>query len=111
MTQKELKRLRRSDLVEMLLELSKENARLRGEIADMEARLNDRTIAIAQAGSLAEAVLELNGVFAAAQNACDQYIQNTKERCQRMEEDTRIWCDQMRDSAREQVGMYEKEEY
>ena len=111
MTEKELKRLHRRDLVEILLELSKENDRLRKEIASMESQLNDRTIAIAEAGSLAEAVLELNGVFAAAQDACDQYIQNTKLRCQRLEEDTKIWCDQILSTAREQVGLYEKEDY
>ena len=36
-------------------------------------------IAIEKAGSLAEAALQLNSVFEAAQNACAQYTQNIQQ--------------------------------
>ena len=39
-------------------------------------QLEDRTIAVEQSGSLAEAALNLNGVFQAAQAACEQYSLN-----------------------------------
>ncbi len=78
MTSKDLKRLSRRDLLEMLLELSKENEQLRQEVKELQKQLDDRCIAIENCGSLAEAALQLNGVFQAAQAACDQYIENIK---------------------------------
>lgn len=86
MTAKELKRLRRSDLLEMLLELSKENQALRQELAKAHQQLQDRTILIQESGSLAEAALRLNGVFEAAQAACQQYEENLRMRCQKLDE-------------------------
>lgn len=82
MTSKELKRLRRSDLLEMLLSLSKENDQLRQELALANAQLEDRNIRLQEAGSIAEAALKLNGVFEAAQAACDQYLQSIREKAQ-----------------------------
>lgn len=90
MTPKELRRLRRSDLMEMLLELSQENRELRRELEDAKRQLQDRTIRIREAGSLAEAALQLNGVFEAAQAACQQYEENLRLRCQ---DPTVIWED------------------
>lgn len=95
MNRNDLRRLSRRDLLEMLLELSKENEKLRRINEQLEARLEDRTIAILKSDSLAEAALRLNGVFEAAQNACDQYIFNTQMRCRKMEEDTRKECSKM----------------
>lgn len=113
MTQKELKRLRRSDLLEMLLELSRENDKLRKENQSLRHQLNDRTIAIENSGSLAEAALQLSGIFAAAEAACEQYTQNIRTRsenmeqyCLRMEEQTRQQCDAMLAKAREEAGTY-----
>ncbi|MBR2422374.1 MAG: hypothetical protein IKB09_08510 [Oscillospiraceae bacterium] len=110
MTSKELKRLSRSDLLEMLLELSRENDALRKENLNMRQQLNDRTIAIENCGSLAEAALQLNGIFEAAQAACEQYTQNIRSRsenleqyCQQMEQQTLQRCDEMLDKAREEV--------
>ncbi len=91
MTAKELKRLRRSDLLEMLLELSKENQALRQELAKAHQQLQDRTILIQESGSLAEAALRLNGVFEAAQAACQQYEENLRMRCQKLDEQFFDW--------------------
>lgn len=99
MTAKELKRLRRSDLLEMLLELSKENQGLRKQLAEAEKKLEDRTILIEQSGSLAEAALRLNRIFEDAQAACQQYEQNVRQRCAQMEEQTRCRCEAMMDGA------------
>lgn len=95
MTAKELKRLRRSDLLEMLLDLSKENQALRQELAKARQQLQDRTIRIQESGSLAEAVLRLNGVFEAAQAACQQYEENLRLRCQELDNQTFHWEDEI----------------
>lgn len=78
MTEKELKRLSRADLLEMLIAQSVELQTARGRIAQLEEELSSRRIHIEQAGSIAEAALKLNGVFEAAQRACDQYTENIR---------------------------------
>lgn len=80
MTDKELRKLRRGELLEMLLEQTKENERLKKQIADLEAQLEDRKIILKQSGSIAEAALKLNGVFEAAQKAAEQYLENVRNR-------------------------------
>ena len=95
MTAKELKRLRRSDLLEMLLDLSKENQALRQELAKARQQLQDRTIRIQESGSLAEAALRLNGVFEAAQAACQQYEENLRLRCQELDNQRFHWEDEI----------------
>lgn len=79
MTDKELKKLSRYELLEMLLEQSKEVERLKEELEKANALLEERQILIHNAGSIAEASLKLNGVFEAAQKAADQYLENIKQ--------------------------------
>ena len=76
MTQKEVRKLKRTDLLEILIEQRKEIDRLQEELIAANTRLSDRTIQIDKIGSIAEAALQLNGIFEAAQNACDQYLHN-----------------------------------
>lgn len=109
MTQKELKHLSRSDLLEMLLELSRENEKLAREASALRRELEERNIALSECGSLAEAALKLNGVFEAAQAACDEYTRNIQQRheqlgenCRKMEQETQEKCDAMLASARKE---------
>ncbi|MGM9545355.1 MAG: hypothetical protein ACI3VI_02135 [Vescimonas sp.] len=76
MTDKELKRLSRGELLEMLIQQSKELELLRKQLNAAQTALQNREIAITNAGSIAEAALQLNGVFTAAQDACQQYMEN-----------------------------------
>lgn len=76
MTAKELKKLRRSELLEMLLARTEEVERLQAELAEANRKLDDRAILIETSGSIAEASLKLNGVFEAAQAAAEQYLKN-----------------------------------
>lgn len=80
MTEKELRRLSRMDLLEMLLEQSKEVEQLRAELETVKKQLEDRRIMEQEAGSIAEASLKLNKVFEAAQQAADQYLENIRIR-------------------------------
>ncbi|MBQ4129171.1 MAG: DNA repair protein [Ruminococcus sp.] len=95
MTEKELRRLRRSDLLEILLELSKENQELREQLKESQKKLQDRQILIEESGSLAEAALKLNRIFEDAQAACEQYEQNVRLRCEQLEKDTKRKCEDM----------------
>ena len=76
MTEKELHRLGRGDLLRLLLEQSRENQSLREELQAARDALADKTLCIDRAGSIAEASLRLNGVFEAAEQACRQYMDN-----------------------------------
>lgn len=76
MTDKELKKLKRSELLEMLLEQTKRVESLEKELELKNKELENRRIIIEKAGSIAEASLCLNKVFEAAQQAADQYLEN-----------------------------------
>ncbi|MCI9274458.1 MAG: DNA repair protein [Clostridiales bacterium] len=78
MTDKELRKLKRGELLEMLLEQSREMQKLKAELEKATGLLEERRLIIDSAGSIAEASLKLNGVFEAAQKAADQYLENVK---------------------------------
>ena len=106
MTEHELRRLSRTDLLELLLAQRKENEQLRCLLDQTQAQLADRTIQINKAGSIAEASLQLGGIFTAAQDSCQYYLENIRllsERqaqvCQQMERDTKDKCDRMVEEA------------
>lgn len=89
MTEKELKRLSRADLLEMLIDQSEELQKMRESLHKAETELAERKIAIDEAGSIAEAALRLNGVFEAAQASCEQYMENIRTLSSRQEEISR----------------------
>lgn len=78
MTEKELHKLKRAELLEMMLAQSREIESLRARIEQLEEELADREILIQESGSIAEAALKLNGIFEAAQAAADQYLENVR---------------------------------
>ena len=78
MTEKELHKLKRAELLEMMLAQSREIESLQGRIEQLEAKLADKEIRIQESGSIAEAALKLNGIFEAAQAATDQYLENVR---------------------------------
>lgn len=79
MTDHELKKLRRTDLLEMMLKMQTELERKEREVQSLNQQLNDRRITIERAGNLAEAALQLNGVFVAAQAAAADYLSNLEQ--------------------------------
>lgn len=99
MTEKEMKKLSRADLLELLLQARRENDQLQSEVERLKKRLTDRSIAIQNAGSIAEASLQLSGIFEAAQEAAEQYLENIrtlsgrqKKICEQMEAKTLAKC-------------------
>lgn len=80
MTDKELKKLSRAELLEMLLEQTRRVETLQKELEQKNAMLEDRRLKEEEAGSIAHAALALNKVFEAAQAAADQYLYNIKLR-------------------------------
>ena len=78
-----LQRLRRDELLQILLELEQENEQLSDQNALYERQFEERKVAIDEAGTLAEAALKLSGVFAASQEAADLYLHNVELLCER----------------------------
>ena len=80
MTEKELLKLKRTEMLEIMLAQSREIDRLREELEETKAKLEDKEIRIRKAGSLAEASLRLTSIFEEAQKAVDIYVENMKRR-------------------------------
>lgn len=78
MTDKELKRMSRAELLELLIEQMEENEQLRRKLAEANAQLADRQVTLERAGSIAKAALELNKVFEAADLAARQYVESVR---------------------------------
>ena len=111
MTNKELQKLGRRELLQLLLEQAKEAERLGKMLKENDAQLKQleesyerlrerldqkdaairelkdtlqserekREVELSQVGSIAEAALRLNGVFDAAQQAAEQYLQAVQQ--------------------------------
>lgn len=88
MKNKELKRMRRAELVELMLAQSRRIDELEQEVTRLQAQLDSRDIAIGYCGSIAEASLTINHVFEAAQLAANQYLENVKRVCSETKEKT-----------------------
>lgn len=78
MSDRELKRLSRKQLLELLLQLTEKSEQLQKDLEEANKKLKNRILIKSEAGSIAEASLKLNGVFDAAENAASQYLYSLK---------------------------------
>lgn len=78
MERRQLRRMRKFELLELLLEQEQEIQLLQAENASLKEKLDIQQIKIEKAGSIAEAALSLSGVFEAAQEAADLYMKLLK---------------------------------
>lgn len=118
MTEKDMKKLSRADLLQMLIDQSTEMKELQEKLeaaekareAAEEARrtaeeaLKNREITLNNAGSIAEAALQLNGVFAAAQASCQQYIDNVRRISMQQEEASEKLAQESRAEAERRIA-------
>lgn len=84
MAEKDLRKLSKTELLELLVEQARENVSLRSRLEAAEAELEKRRLQIAECGSIAEAALKLSGVFEAAQKAVDLYRENCERQASEM---------------------------
>jgi len=91
MKEKSLKRLSRAELLELLLEQTRQTELLQEKLQKAEELLNQKYLKVQQAGDLAHAVLAINNVMEAAQNAAQQYLENIAA----MEAEAKARCEQM----------------
>ena len=75
MTEKELRKLNRYQLLELLMIQTQRAEELQAKLEELEAKISDREIRLSTIGSIAEASLQLGGVFEASQRAADLYLE------------------------------------
>lgn len=78
MAERELRRMSRTELIEIIYALKQHEEELEQQNAALEQKLADRTLRLERAGSIAEAALALNHVFEDAQAAADAYLASVK---------------------------------
>ncbi|MBQ4115952.1 MAG: hypothetical protein IJD37_01110 [Clostridia bacterium] len=99
MISKELKKLNRRELVDVIYQLKKNEEQMKEQIASLEAALQDHRINLSVAGSIAEAAMGITNVFSTAQSAADLYLREIVS----MKEETKTECEKMIEEAKKKV--------
>ena len=99
MISKELKRLNRRELVDVIYQLKKNEEQLQEQITALEAELQDRRIHLSVAGSIAEAATDITDIFSVAQSTADLYLNEIAS----MREDAKRECERMIEEAGKKV--------
>ena len=74
MVSKELKKLNRGELIEVIYQMKKNEQQMQEKITALEAALEEKRLRLSQAGSIAEAAMSVSNVLGAAQEAADLYL-------------------------------------
>ena len=91
MVSKELKKLSRRELVDIIYQMKKNEQQLQEEVVALQEALQEKRIRIEEAGSVADAALSITDVLGAAQKTADLYLHeiacmkaDTEKECARM---------------------------
>ena len=99
MINKELKRLSRRELVDIIYQLKKNEQEMQEEIESLKNELGDKRIRISTAGSIADAAMSVTNVFSTAQMTADLYLREISY----MKEDTEKDCAKKIENAEKRV--------
>ena len=86
MAEKDLKRLSRGELIEIIYQLKIKEQQLTEENAELKRKLEAREIKIENVGSLAEAALVLSDIFSAAEASVAIYVEEINRRYKALKE-------------------------
>jgi multidrug efflux pump subunit AcrA (membrane-fusion protein) len=89
MVSKELKKMSRRELMDIIYQMKKNERQMQKEIASLQEALQDKRLRLSVAGSVAEAAASITNVFSAAQMTADLYLQEIS--C--MKEETEKECE------------------
>ena len=92
---KELKKMSRRELMDIIYQMKKNEQQMQEEIASLQEALQDKRIRLSVAGSVAEAAASITNVFSVAQKTADLYLQEIS--C--MKEETKRECEEKIDAA------------
>lgn len=80
MAEKDIRKLRRPELIEIIYQLKKSEQELQAQVEALQSQLLDKNLKMEKAGSIAEAAVLLSEVFTSAQTAADTYVAEVKRR-------------------------------
>lgn len=80
MMKQDLKKLSRSELIEVIYQLKKQEQELQAQLETLQAALQDRKLKTERVGSIAEAALAITDIFEQAQAAADAYLAEIRSR-------------------------------
>lgn len=118
MSDKSLQRLSKSDLLDIIYQMKKNEESLTNEIQQLREECENRDVDIKQAGSIAEAAMKVNGVFEASQAAADQYLEQARQLnseseyfCTELMTRTETECREMRERTEAEIAQKWSEFY
>lgn len=100
MVNKELRKLRRRELVDIIYQMKKNEQLLHDEIASLQESLQEKRIRISEVGSIAEAAVSITNVFSSAQTAADLYLQEIAS----MKQDAEMECARIIEEAKQKAA-------
>ena len=103
MTEKELKKLNRYQLLEIIIMQTEELEKVKAELEQTKEMLEKHNIELSRAGDIAQAALKISGVFEAAQSAADIYLESVKEyagRADKIIADAKAEAEKIKEDAR-----------
>ena len=80
MTDKEFKRLSRSQLIDIIYQFQLKQEELAAENEKLKKALADKRILVNNSGNIAEAALEIHNVMQSAQRAAEHYLEEIQRR-------------------------------
>ena len=80
MTDKEFKRLSRSQLIDIIYQLQLKQEELTADNEKLSKALADKRLRVSKVGNIAEAALEIHNVMQSAQDVADHYLEEIKIR-------------------------------
>ena len=116
MTDKEFKRLSRSQLIDIIYQLQLKQNELTADNEKLSKALADKRLRVSKAGNIAEAALEIHNVMQAAQDAATHYLEEirimrneTEEKCRRLLEKAQKDADNIIAQAKRRNPSYNSE--
>ena len=76
----ELNKLKKKELLEIMLAQGEEIDALRARVADLEAQLENREFDLEKVGSIAQASLQVTDIFKEAEKAAAIYLENIRRK-------------------------------
>ena len=102
-TEKELKRLNRYQLLELLIMQTTRADQLQAELEEARKELESREIEMENIGSIAEASVQVGGLLEAAQNTADIYLKAVKKRIVTMKQEAEAEAEAILVNARQEA--------
>lgn len=100
MISKELQKLSRRELVDIIYQLKKNDQQKQAQITALDEALQERRIRLSVAGSIAEAAADITHLFSTAQETADLYLKEIAD----MKADAKKECAAMLEEAQKQAA-------